>query len=144
MLQEPFTAVCCFGSMLWKLKMKLCVIMPGAVQMHVSPSLEETIVKKCNRYQQIFLIFFFNSCCFFHLLYQCTLYGVFFSVLSFSLSAYAAVDHILQFMVVAICSLCSFFLTLFDDRVNQFICCSSVIYLQSLLSNQMTMQWSFS
>lgn len=46
MLQEPLTAVCCFSSMLWKLKIKLCAIMPGAVQMHVSPFLKETIVKK--------------------------------------------------------------------------------------------------
>lgn len=41
-------------------------------------------------------------------------------------------------MVVAICSLCSFFLTLFNDRVDQLIRCSPVIYLQSLLSIQMT------
>lgn len=141
MLQEPLTAVCCCGSMLWKLKMKLCAVMPGAVHLHKSllPSKRPQLKKKkCNRYQQIFLTFCFNSRSSFHLISQHTFYCVFFSDHFFSPSPHAAVDRILQVMVVAICSLCSFFLTLFNDRVDQLIRCSPVIYLQSLLSIQMT------
>lgn len=135
---------CCL--LLWQYALEakdevVCCNARSCASAQVTPSLKETIVKKkkkCNRYQQIFLTFCFNSRSSFHLISQHTFYCVFFSDHFFSPSPHAAADRILQVMVVAICSLCSFFLTLFNDRVDQLIRCSPIIYLQSLLSIQMT------